>query len=256
MPLRLHAVQLARCLNEAPCDSWGSVSEWLSLAGSVGSVQVDTTQNNPNFGYCSSADRFELAREELLREFVSGLTVFMFIWGALEAAIDVVKPPKAARPAESGKIADTCRYLARSFEFRVSIPELGAETAEFLRAAACCPGYEKIKLQPGTLKQVGLAGSGLQVVYKVRNLFAHGALSFPLPDDENRPLSGHSQMVAHGTRVVLLSVQMLALAHTDESDEPIRWEDEDGEPHELPLSSVLRSCHLYRDKDDMQRALL
>jgi hypothetical protein len=130
VPLSLHALHLANCLNEAQGQTWQGVAEWLLLAGSVTSVQIDTTQHDANFGYCSSADRFDLARQELLRQFAGGLTVFMFVWGALEGAIDVIKPAKAARVLPGGKIADTCRYLTSKFEFRPVIPELRTETAD------------------------------------------------------------------------------------------------------------------------------
>jgi hypothetical protein len=69
-------------------------------------------------------------------------------------------------------------------------------------------------------------------------------------------VSGHAAMVGHATRVVLLSMQMLALAHTDESEDPIRWESEDGKSDEMALSSVLRSCHLVRDDEYAQVPLL
>lgn len=250
-----HALHLASCLNEARGQAWQGVAEWLVLAGSITSVQIDTTQHDANFGYCSAADRFDLARQELLRKFAGGLTIFMFVWGALEAAIDVIKPPKAPRGLPGGKIANTCRHLAKRFEFRPVIPELRTETLEFLEAANSCPGYEKVKLPSATLKHSGVAGAGLQSVYKVRNLFAHGALSFPMPDEDHRPVSGHAAMVFHATRVVLLSIQMLALAHTDESDDLIPWDSEDGESDETALSLVLRSCHLVQDDECPQSPL-
>ena len=43
-----------------------TVSEWLSLAASITSVQADIIRHNLAFGYCSSGDRYDLARDELI----------------------------------------------------------------------------------------------------------------------------------------------------------------------------------------------
>ena len=53
-------------------------------------------------------------------------------------------------------------------------------------------------------KGIGAPGIGLYAVYKIRNLFAHGSMAFPQPDSERRPISSHSDLIVHATRIVLL----------------------------------------------------
>lgn len=63
----------------------------------------------------------------------------------------------------------------------------------------------------------------------------------------------HVNMVGHATRVVLISIQMLLLAHFKESMYPIlfAW-NKDYSFNEYPLSEVLRDCHMAKDSEQNQ----
>ena len=86
VPLRQHAARLAEVLvlRESP-SRWFGVCDWLTVAAAVGDVELNTARYNSSYGWCSSADQYDDAREELLRRFVGDYSVFSFIWGALES---------------------------------------------------------------------------------------------------------------------------------------------------------------------------
>lgn len=237
---------------------WIGVHDWLLVASSVISVKVDTIQHNSNFGWCCPGDEFDEAREVLLEKFVKNLTVFGFAWGALEAVIDAIRPPPHPDKSKRGKIGNACNFLKQTFYMRENVLGLEEEIDHFRSLARQCIGYESVERRLKNAGSVGLPGIGLYTVYELRNLFAHGSLTFPFPDEENRPISEHSDMVMHATRIILLQIQMLLLAHFGESEEPITVLEA---AHPFPWSTettlwkALRSCHLEITEDPRQLTL-
>ena len=221
------------------------MAEWLQLAAAIKNVEIDIIQFDQGFGYCSHADQYSMAREELMRRFVSELSRFNFVWGGLESCLNNIKPPKHPDKLKRGKISNACYYLQKYFELKPHLPSLGEELIAFRLAASSCFGYESVEKRFDRSRG---AGSGLFTVYELRNLFAHGSLRFPEPDDENQPVSDHQHMVNHATRIVLLSTQMLLLAYFKHSDLEI---DRD----EVPLWIALSSCHLATQDADIQMSL-
>jgi hypothetical protein len=119
-----------------------------------------------------------------------------------------------------------------------------------------CFGYEKVQSRYSEVKEFGVIAIGLYCVYELRNSFAHGSITFPMPDEENKPISAHSAMVLAATRIVLLSLQMLLLAHYRESEELITFQFSTEIDHDdYPLWLVIRGCHIEYDDDDRQLSL-
>lgn len=106
--------------------------------------------------------------------------------------------------------------------------------------------------------EFGSQAIGLYAVYELRNDFAHGSLQFPMPDEENQPVSEHSTMVQSASRIVLLHLQMLVLAFSGEAKINVpnigfhlnRFEEED-----VPLNLALRCCHLAEATNELQLPL-
>ena len=93
---------------------WEDVSEWLQLAAAIKNVEVDTVQFDYGFGFCSQADYYSMAREELLNKFILELSRFNFVWGGLESCLNNMKLPKHPDKSKRGKISNTCYYLQKS----------------------------------------------------------------------------------------------------------------------------------------------
>jgi hypothetical protein len=256
--LREHAANIANVLTLRVNPSvWFGVCDWLMVAASVGKVELNTSKFNQSYGYCSSADEYDDAREELLRRFVQEYSVFSFVWGALEAAISLIKPARHAVRSKRGKIRDAAYYLRHHFRDRQEIVGLSQEVGLFSTAARACLGSAAVDARLSEVGEFGGAGVGLYAVYELRNQFAHGSLEFPEPDEENRPISDHASMVAHAGRIALIQLQMLLLAHLKPIDELVAFGHELGAlTEDVPLELALRSCHLARTDAHFQLPLI
>lgn len=258
VPLRQHAARLAEVLvlRESP-SRWCGVCDWLTVAAAVGDVELNTARYNSSYGWCSSADQYDDAREELLRRFVGDYSVFSFIWGALESAVSLIDPPKHAIKSKRGKIRDAAYLLKHHFEAKPEVTGLTQEVALFCESARACIGFSAVDSRLCELAEFGGAGIGLYAVYELRNQFAHGSIELPVPDEENRPISEHESMVVHASRVVLLQLQMLLLAHLQPVDEAVQFGRELGAlTSEVPLNLALRSCHLASTDAHFQLSLI
>jgi hypothetical protein len=243
-------------LQESEMPAWFAVCDWLTVAAAVRSVEFSTAEHNLGYGWCSGADEFDDAREVILKQFVEDYSVFSFVWGALEAALEIIEPPRHVNRAKRGKIRDACYYLDRKSATLPAVEGLADEVTRFSQAANECLGVEAVSFRLAEYAELGSAGIGLYVVYELRNQFAHGGLALPMPDEENRPISQHKSMVQHATRVVLLQLQMLLLAHFPNQDEAVSYYWHPGtKSDEVPLWLALRTCHLNRADSDFQPEL-
>jgi len=255
--LKTHCSRLVGILGDSELvHEWENVAEWLQLAVAIKNVEVDIIQFHHGFGYCSAADEYSMAREELLNEFVLALSRFNFVWGGLESCLNNIKPPKHPDKSKRGKISNACYFLKEYYSNISPLLFLGEGIESFRLAAGECIGYESVDGRFKRSGEAGWPGSGLFTVYELRNLFAHGSLSFPEPDEENQPISNHQDMVVSATRVVLLSIQMLLLAHFEHSDLEIPYSfDCDLDTDEVALWVALSGCHL-ETKDAGSQQLL
>jgi len=147
--------------------------------------------------------------------------------------------------------------LRAAFETRPEVSGLSQEVSFFCDTARSCLGSNAVDARLAELQEFGGAGIGLYAVYELRNQFAHGSIEFPEPDEENRPISDHESMVSHASRVALLELQMLLLAHLQPVDEPVAFGRQLGAAsEEVSLSLALRGCHLADTKECFQLSLL
>lgn len=238
LPIDGHCAALAYLLAET--EEWNDVCDWLLVAASVESVELSTAKHQNYHGFCSSADEFDDAREDLLKRFIEAYSVFNLIWSALESSLTDMHPDKSKR----GKIRDACSRLHNCFINRYPVKGLVDEVAAFRLAAQQCLGFETVERRFSEVSEIGHAGMGLYTVYELRNKFAHGSLAFSIPDENNRPVSSHESMVKHASRIVLLELQMLFLYFRD-LIKPVSFSWHPGSDlEEGPFWLALRTCHL------------
>lgn len=226
---------------------WPHQFDWLNVASGIVKVDFDVIRYDKDFGYCGSADDWHGAREESLQEYITELTRFTYVWCALESLIDDIKTPPA--PVK-GKINKICQYMKDNLKADYIITPYEQLLSNLNNILISSDVYE-----PEILERfkgadcVSTHGTGLYVIYKLRNLFVHGAIGFPLPDEDNKPTSKYPDVVSISSRIILLSLQMIWLAHYKNSDlrSRIYWdcylEDEENE-YEYCISEILRNFHL------------
>ena len=52
---------------------WHGVCDWLHVAAGIASVKVDAASFDPGFGWCSDADNYAIAQDDLIGSFVHRL---------------------------------------------------------------------------------------------------------------------------------------------------------------------------------------
>ena len=257
LPLDTHCAALAHLLTTTEdWQKWDRVYDWLLVAASVGAIELTTTQHSQAYGWCSSADEFDDARNTLLKRFVEEYSVFSLIWSAMEACLTSMHLPKNPDKSKRGKIRDACGRLRRYFTNRHIVKGLSNEVDAFRFAAQQCLGLDAVDRRFSEVSEIGHAGIGLYAVYELRNSFAHGSLALPMPDEENRPISSHEVMIRHASRIVLLELQMLFLSYFPDLRMQVAfdWHPE-SELDEGPLWLALRTCHLTEAECGYQLSL-
>lgn len=258
VPISKHCDTLYKCIygtiakkppRSDDYQAWANAAYWLHTASSVIYVQANVTQHDPSFGYCSAPDEYNLSREKLLESSITELTIFNFVWGALEILIDVIKPPKNPDKSKRGKIRDTCSYLQARFDKKPILIGYLDELAHFRNIANNFLEKNKVEHRFKQGAEFGVAGVGLFAVYALRNSFAHGSMKLPEPNEDNQPISKHAETIHIATRILLLSIQMLLLAHHGESKTDIHmyeWLEDIDCDNTYPLWVILRGCHLAK----------
>lgn len=231
---------------------WIQISEWLDIASGIKNVSMDSAIFKCN-NYCSQAWEYDVERDSLLSKIVTQITIFNFVWGSLESLIDYVDPKDV--PKNRGKINAICNYLNENYKMNNPIVIYNDVLADLLanvkKVYHYCELEDKFKLK----SFINLAGVGLQVVYKIRNKFAHGSLCFSEPEEWNLSKPVDDKIVNLATRIVLLSIQMIlfTLFYKDSfMIQPHEWGGE-----EVDLLDYLNLLHIEAvdSNDDNQLSL-
>lgn len=119
-------------------------------------------------------------------------------------------------PTRRGKINGACYFLLQQFGSGRSIVGYRDVLEDFIAEGRDVFGNIAIAKRLELSDIVGISGLGLHLVYALRNQFAHGALSFPMPSGAE-PENARSAAMAtdSASRLVLLSLQMLVGAFLD-----------------------------------------
>lgn len=221
---------------------WPNQFEWLNVASGIKRIEFDVIRYERSIGWCRNADQWNFNREKLLREYITELTRFTYVWGALESLIDDLNIPQGQK---QGKINSICYYLKSKLHPNDIIYPY-ADLVEHLKYIIKRYDVNKTAmLKRFDARHLSMHGLGVYVIYNLRNSLVHGAIDFPLPNTENEPESFFSEMVNMSTRIILLTLQMIWLAYYRGSGvcSTICWESDDYE-EKYDLEEVLRKIHL------------
>lgn len=197
--------------------SWSLAADWLYISASTDSVEVNTLEYDHSIMWCGRAAEYENLRSDVLSLLTTSLIRFTFVWGSLETLINLLNLPRVPKNIKSGhsKIDDAIYYLKEEFEPAPRLMFYDAVLANFrerLSQSNFDSYHSEFKLKP----YMGITGVGLHVVRKVRNEFAHGAMSMPWPTPGNSVDSmelNNVRTIETATRLIALSIQMLQLAY-------------------------------------------
>ncbi|OMF28675.1 hypothetical protein BK133_18660 [Paenibacillus sp. FSL H8-0548] len=262
--LRKHSNDLAKFMYYLEMydrqNQWSQAAEWLEIASGIKEINFDLNDFNDSYGWCGHADSYDDRRELLLKKFITEISVFNFIWGSLESLIDIINPPEA--PKYRGKINSSCYYLKLTDSLPLPLyKELLSKLNEhFSELNSYKDIIDEFRLKPF----LNISGVALNVIYKVRNRLAHGALHFPQPEDdedieyENRQI----HLIQLCSRLILLSVQMLIISHFKNNNITISIDgyssldfNFSGIDRDTTVADITRGLHIIIEEDDNQLTL-
>lgn len=256
-PLNHHIADLSKTfIRMNDWIGYDDVSDWLRIAAGIKSVDFDDTDYNDLLGYCGDADNYDSAREHLLQKHVTNLSVFTYVWGALECFIEHIYPDKSPERKEFGKVGAACFYITNFFSPELTPIGYDTELSKLKNIVDNHSEFSEIAKRFLNLpNHINHQSTGLHAIYKLRNLFVHGKLTFPFPDSNTDDLKSNFDLhiIEISTRIVLLSLQMLLSAKERENNYKITadWigydvfdcDDANDEP-EVDLLRLLKVIHL------------
>ena len=216
-PLDKHCYDLSQIIYRGDLTlDYHRAAEWLHIASGIEAVAFDGTKFDDDVGWCGNADQYLSAQSELAQTFVQKLTVFTYIWSATESLVNEIVP---RLKGDGGKIQGAIKFL-REHSLRPYCPDPSRDLLMSLHDILVdSDGYNPVVHRFSTYRASDGPGLGLHVIYELRNLLAHGALAFPLPDSENKPHNPLLQVPDLSSRIALLSIQeLLRCVYKDRPD--------------------------------------
>lgn len=196
------------------------IAEWLTLAAGIQSVDYDVSIFDTGAGVCGLADQWAEQQAQIQRLLITLITRFSFCWCALEAAVNSFAAPSLRN---MGKINNLCEFLRINYEPRE--PVLGYSEILTLLDTHVSQSSPKNQLRNPSPRPDNLSYSGLGIyrVYNLRNLLAHGA--FEIPTYQEGTQAAEIGLIETSTRIVLLTLQMLAIAKYGSEAVEVYWKN-------------------------------
>jgi hypothetical protein len=191
-------------------------ADWLQMAAAVNKVDIDLCYHDDSLAYCGTAYHFQNDRSKVVSSLSKQLTIFNFIWNAFEIlskCLSIPRLPKTLK--ERPSFVDNVQYfISNKFSSKSAVTvEFYEETLEKLTAKINSISMHNFDY---ALKQNNFtcrSGKGIQIVRAIRNLFAHGAVSMPLPEDHSFDTFVDSEVIELSSRIVLFTIQLMLLGY-------------------------------------------
>ncbi len=204
---------------------WILASEWIELAASIKNVNIITASFDDTLHYCGTALHYEDKRSETLQKFVYEISIFNFIWNGLEVISKIINPPKIPNNLKKRRniIDDAIFFLKNNFPYIPELPKYTCLLKELEKIIQKDSTYQDINFKELYNKKISdNSGKALSLIKLIRNDFAHGSSSLPIPQDWNMGSSISEKdaikKIRLSSHLLLLTQQMLLISfYKDES---------------------------------------
>ncbi|OIJ14924.1 hypothetical protein BKP37_06990 [Anaerobacillus alkalilacustris] len=187
-------------------DRWLHIKDWLHMASGVIETKVDTQYFDESTLFCGPARDYETNKSKLWSVFCNEFTIFNFIWGSLESLIENIT---GAEQTESKPYAGI-KYLRENYKTK---PIDKYECVYNCLTTTLEDSSYQLNKQYFKYGKFIKPESGLHLVSKIRNSFAHGSISLPDPHDWSKRIKKDILIISVSSRTVLLTMQMLLITH-------------------------------------------
>lgn len=232
--LQKHSYRLAQMLKELSLCVFAGLDceehyfmiagDWLELASGIETLQLITARFDDSLMYCGNARDYEDKRSLLLSEVATRLSIFNFIWGGLESVVKVINPdpiPNCIKKRRNS-IDDTIYYLKNNYDPNPRLQAYDDGLCKLHMLMSQVDQYRKWLPAFGLQPFLSSSGLGLHIIRLIRNDFAHGSASLPMPDDwgpgemKETITSQEKQyldIIDTSSRLLLLTQQMLLMVY-------------------------------------------
>lgn len=234
-------------------ERWSHICAWLQMASSLEHVDLITGKFDSSLIYCSSALQFENERTKMLSKLAMEITIFNFIWGAFESLVEELEPSiKGCNIEKYGKVNAAC-YIIRN-KPTVSLFPGYKETLNKLQRIyeSLFPTVQHSQqiIRKQKISKMQQNVLGINIVYIIRNKFAHGSYSLPYhPDEYEFYQFEDTDLIRVSSTIVLLTMQMMLCSYF--SDQNIELNnlflfDELDDIDSIHLIPLLRNVHIKK----------
>jgi hypothetical protein len=188
--------------------------DWFSMASRIGSIDYNIWKYNTSMGLCEVADEYDEERGKVDKAVVESLVIFTLLWSGLEALISILN--LTSHPRFAGKINAATYLIKEKLEqekfCKCAYLNLVKKLEEFLIES-------EIEL-PQFKNQDAFSslGEGIQIVYQIRNNFAHGSFTFPEPQEWNSRNVVEHKILKLASYITIVTAQFLILSYFKEDD--------------------------------------
>lgn len=189
---------------------------WFQIASGIMDVKYVSDLHDGSMFQCNTTIDYEQAKSDFHSRLIRELTIFNFIWGGFESYCN--SHPFSLCPSEKrrGTVNAVNHFLKSTFLDNYPVVQFYDDVIEhFKKILDRNPWYgnsnELFASDACTSEKI----SGLKAIYKIRNLFAHGALKFSEPDEwsDVKPLD--INIINTSSRILLLTMQMLLISRAN-----------------------------------------
>lgn len=190
---------------------WGQVGDYLSIAAGIFNIEFLFNYYN-RCDLCTIADNYDDSMGEKYSKIVVELTLFMFIWASLEALIDLIIS-NTEKEKEGGKIKAACTLLEHTFINQNCLPFYDELLKSLKEMAFSSEIFRRFIINIKENQFNNTSGEALELIYKIRNSFAHGFLKFSIETDNAIMDIKDDKIINLSSKLTLISMQMLLLAY-------------------------------------------
>ena len=230
---------------------WRKAANALFMAASIEEISLYFSILDPNAGYCRPAYEYDVAKDNLVSQYVQEATRFMWSWVSFEDVVD-----KLCRSAEGNSRTDRAINYINNFQCKISNER--DRHVNFL--SKILDASIKKSASRAARKSNSLHFLHIHYCREIRNSIFHDAIGDIEPSDTGRHFSYLSYkaendprvaQVKISTRLTLFAIQEMLEVYlhgfpgkTDEVDEDEGEYDYLGIRAGVNLSQALQSLHL------------
>jgi hypothetical protein len=201
--LNEHCSDLALILNQT---KYKQTYDWLMIASGI--IKVDFTWNRfdktSQKEWCRPAYEYDLAKENVTNKYINELTVFNYIWSAFESLCDKTFTKNQIR--KIGKFGCVTKLIKEEKYFPILFFDVYKKSFN--------DSFKKIYDQKFLKFKKKNFINEIEIIYNLRNQFAHGDLIFPEDSEYSSNFKNPEYLfdfISNCSRMVLFYIQAIAI---------------------------------------------